>query len=156
MTSRRVGFETYSKEGSRVSPEENKQIVRRCYELFNGGRLDEFDELMAADVVDHSPTPEQSAGLEGVKESMAQFRKGFPDARIQVEDLIAEGDFVADRTTTTGTHNGDFAGSAPTGKSFTITAIDMYRIQGEKIVEIWHIEDTLGMMRQLGLAPAGR
>ena len=81
------------------------------------------------------------------------LRAGFPDLHVTVEDIIAEGDKVVGRTTIRGSHTGEFMGMAPTGKQFTIQAIDVMRFAGGKVVEHWGNQDDLGMMQQLGVIP---
>jgi len=136
-----------------VSPEENKAVVRRFYDLFNEGNLEGLGEVFAADALDHDPVPGQAPGLEGVKQSVAPFLSGFPGIQITIEQMIADGDRVADRIVARGTHTGEFLGIPPTGKPVTVKALNMYRIAGGKIVEAWHIEDVFGMMVQLGVVP---
>ena len=53
-----------------------------------------------------------------------------------------------------GTHEGKFTGVAPTGKQVTMAGVDIFRIAGGKIVELWNQEDVLGMMQQIGAVPA--
>ena len=51
-----------------MSTEENKAIVRRLYEeAITQNKLEVFDEIMSADIIDHAPFPEQDPGLEGFK-----------------------------------------------------------------------------------------
>jgi steroid delta-isomerase-like uncharacterized protein len=133
--------------------EENKAIARRIFEVFNSGNLALADELIAADVVDHQAMPGMEAGLAGFKQLISMLRAGFPDLRLTVEDLIAEGDKVVGRSTMSGSHTGEFMGMAPTGKQFTIQAIDVMRFAGGKAVEHWGNQDDLGMMQQLGVIP---
>lgn len=78
----------------------------------------------------------------------------FPDARFTVEDLIAERDRVASRYTFRGTHQGDLMGIPPTGKQVTVTGIIVNRIVNGKSEEGWLNFDALGMLQQLGVAPA--
>jgi steroid delta-isomerase-like uncharacterized protein len=73
----------------------------------------------------------------------------FPDVRLTIEDLIAEGDEVAERWTIRGTHRGDFMGVPATNKQVTVSGIDVYRYAGGKRVETWSQYDSLGMMQQL-------
>jgi predicted ester cyclase len=79
------------------------------------------------------------------------FRSAFPDVRATIDDLIAEGDKVVVRSTWHGSHKGDFFGIPPTGKDFTLTAIDIVRVVDGKVVEHWGNEDDLGMLAQLGI-----
>ena len=68
--------------------------------------------------------------------------------------MIVEGETVAYRWTFRGTHQGELMGMPPTGKQVEITGITINRISGSKIEEQWNLFDQLGVMRQLGVAPA--
>jgi steroid delta-isomerase-like uncharacterized protein len=135
--------------------EENKALVRRQEEeLFSGGNLDMADEIYAPDYVGHDPSnPEDVRGLQAAKQAASDYRQAFPDLRVTVEDLIAEGDRVAARLRFRGTHLGEMDGIAPTGKRVDCTGIVVSRIEKGKIVEDWANFDDLGMMQQLGLIP---
>lgn len=139
-----------------MSAEENKAISRRvAEEIFNGGDLDLADELYAPDYILHDPSlPEELHGPDGLKQYAAMILGAFPDARVTVEDQIAEGDKLVDRWTSTGTHTGDFMGIPPTGRRIEISGITISRFSGGRIVEDWYQSDDLGMMQQLGLIPA--
>jgi predicted ester cyclase len=131
--------------------EENKAIVRRQEEeLFTQGNLDAADEVYAPDYVGHDPSNlEHIQGLEAAKQA-ADYRKAFPDLRVTVKDVIAEGDKVAARLRFRGTHRGELDGIAPTGRRVDCTGIVISRMEGGKIVEDWANFDDLGMMQQLG------
>jgi steroid delta-isomerase-like uncharacterized protein len=133
------------------STEANKTMVRQAMdEMFTQGNLAAVDKYVAADYVEHQPMPGAPAGREGLKQTITILRRAFPDARFNVEDVIAEGDKVVVRSTITGTHKGDYMGIAATGKPFTMTAIDILRVQNGKAVEHWGNEDDLGLLVQLG------
>jgi steroid delta-isomerase-like uncharacterized protein len=136
-----------------MSTEANKALARRVLEeMFNKGNLDVADELLAPDYVDHDPTlPEDVHGPEGFKQYVATYRAAFPDLHVQIEDQIAEGDRVATRWTGTGTHNGELAGIAPTGKRVTLPGMEIVRIVNGKLVEGWESYDSGTLMRQLGV-----
>jgi predicted ester cyclase len=85
-----------------------------------------------------------------VKQEVIAFREGFPDVRITIEQMIAEGDSVAFRFILRGTHLGTFAGSPPTGKEDVLTGSDFIRIADGKMVELWSIQETLSWVQQLG------
>ena len=135
--------------------EENKALVRRQEEeLFSGGKLDVADEVYAPSYVGHDPSnPEEVRGLQAAKQAAADYRRAFPDLRVTVEDLIAEGDKVAARLRVRGTHLGDLNGIAPTGRRVDFTGIVISRVEGGRIAEDWANFDDLGMMRQLGVIP---
>ena len=136
--------------------EENKAIIRRFFEEFaNKGDESVVDKLIGEDIVDHNPQdPNIPPGAEGVKQLFAGRRMAFPDMRVTVEDLVAEGDKVVLRSTVTGTHKGEFMGIPPTGNSFSFGNIAIFRIEDGKIVERWGEADVMGMMQQLGVIPA--
>ena len=134
--------------------EENKAIVRRVYEqVWSKGNLDVVDELYAADFVLHDPAQPGIRGPEGYKQIVTGNRTAFPDLQITVEDQLAEGDKVATRWTTTGTHQGEFAGIPATGKRGGVTGTTIARVVGGKIVEERSNWDTLGLLQQLGAIP---
>jgi steroid delta-isomerase-like uncharacterized protein len=135
-----------------MSAEENKAIARRGYEAINQNDLDVLDEVVASDITDHDPAPGQAPGLEGVKQWFSSMHTAFPDFRMNVEDMIAEGDKVVARVRLSGTHQGEFMGIDATGNRVTITGIDILRVNADgKIVEHWGNFDDLGMMQQLGV-----
>jgi steroid delta-isomerase-like uncharacterized protein len=136
-----------------MSTEENKALARRVIEqMFNEGNLDVADELLALDYVDHDPSlPEDVHGPEGFKQYVGMYRAAFPDLHVQIEDQLAEGDRVATRWTGTGTHDGELAGIAPTGKRVTVPGMEIVRIANGKLVEGWEGYDSGTLMQQLGV-----
>ena len=136
--------------------EQNKAVVRRFIEeVWNDGNLDAIDELISEDHVDHDPAQAaMPGGREGVRAFVQMYKSGFPDAHIELGELIAEGDLVAGTWTATGTQTGDLMGIAPTGRSVTVTGIGVDRVRDGRIVESWANYDALGMLVQLGVAPA--
>lgn len=134
--------------------EENQAKFRRVVEeTFGKGNLNVIDELIDPNMIEHSPVPGQEPGLEGLKKLVTEFRIAFPDLRSTVQDLIAEGDKVVGRMTTSGTHRGEFMGISATGKRMEISEIRIVRIANGKAVEHWGNSDDLGMMQQLGVIP---
>jgi predicted ester cyclase len=132
--------------------ERNKALVRRFYdEVLTKKNLEVVDELCARDVVDHNPLPGQAPGIEGLKQTLAQYLQAFPDLRVSVGDLVAEGDLVAARLTGSATHRGAFLGAKPTGKKVNLTAVDMVRVKDGKAAEIWHEGNDIVVMIELGV-----
>ncbi len=118
-----------------MSTTEHKRLIQRLFnEGFNDGNLAVVYELFHPDFVDRS-TPDQLAGIEGVKDYISMVRTGFPDISITIEDLIAEGDRVVVRTTWRGTHLGEYEGMMPTGKRVTRTMIQIFRIVNGRLYE---------------------
>jgi steroid delta-isomerase-like uncharacterized protein len=138
-----------------MSAEENKDIVRRFWGVWEEGNIDLVDELLAPDYVNHTPaSPDQPTGPEGVKGVVTMFRSAIPDLRVVVEDMIAEGEKVAVRYTLEGAHEGELFGVPPTGKRMSIKSIAVERVSDGKIREHWRVTDSLDMMQQLGVIPA--
>jgi steroid delta-isomerase-like uncharacterized protein len=130
---------------------DNKTLARRLYDIFNSGDLSALDELIAPDAIDHEAGPDGPRGPEAVKAMAAVLRSGFPDLRFTVEDVIAEGDYVACRFTMTGTHTGDFAGAPATGRPVSVQGADFMRFRDGRVIEHWGITDQFTLLQQLGL-----
>ena len=138
-----------------MGAEENKVLVRRFVEeVQNQGRLDLLDALVAPDFHNHSAPPGLPADAAGVKQVLALFRTAFPDGRMTVEDMVAEGDKVVTRKTFRGTHLGPFLGMPPTGRPVEMQLIDCLRVSEGKVQEHWLQADDLGLLQQLGIIPA--
>lgn len=135
--------------------EENKALVRRWFEeLFNQEKLEVADEIVAQDHVLHDPTlPDLPSGPEGDKQLVGLYHGAFPDARITVEDQIAEGEMVATRWVGRGTHEGELMGVPASGNRVEISGTTLYRVSGGKIAETWTNYDAMGMMQQIGAIP---
>jgi steroid delta-isomerase-like uncharacterized protein len=137
-----------------MSIEENKAIVRRYMEeVVSHNNRDTASQILAPDVVNHIPGMPDLRGLEGDQQLNLMFRGGFPDARITVEDMVAEGDKVVTRLTYRGTHTGAFQGMPATGKSFAMSGMHIARLAGGKVAEAWGVPDMMGLMQQLGAIP---
>jgi steroid delta-isomerase-like uncharacterized protein len=133
----------------------NKTLVQRWFdEVWNDKRHAAIDELLAG----HSRLHGLGAGpLEGpaaFKPFHAAFVDAFPDIRIHIDELVAEGDKVAARFTCTGTHTGHGLGIPPTNRRATFSGMAMVRVENGLAVEAWNNFDQYGMLQQLGAIPA--
>lgn len=138
-----------------MSTEQNKALVRQMVEeIFNRGNTGLADNFLAPDFVEREELPPGiPRDREGVKQLTTIFRSAFPDLKVTIDDLVAEGDKVVIRATWSGTQRGEFMGVPPTGKSVSFGVIDIVRIAGDKFVEHWGQVDSMGMMQQLGAIP---
>ena len=128
----------------------NKAVVLRSEaELWSKGDLNVADELYSINFVCHFVGGIEWKGISGIKHAVQSHRASFPDWREKVEDIIAEGDRVAIRITSTGTQRGEFAGIQPTDRKITIEEFHIYRLAGGKIIEQWGMPDGQGLMTQL-------
>lgn len=137
--------------------ESNKTVIRRMFEeVINPGELERAGELMRADFVEHGGAPGQAPGPEGFEQVNSMLRCAFPDLRLTVEEMVAEGDRVAVRFTARGTHQGEFLGVPASGNRVAWEVISIVRVAGGKIAERWSRSDAVGLRQQLenGRAPA--
>jgi steroid delta-isomerase-like uncharacterized protein len=119
----------------------------------NSGNFDVFDEVVAPDVVDHDPAPEQGPGPQGFKDMFATMRAAFPDMEVTPEHMTATEDDVALAYTITGTHQGDFLGVAPTGRKVTARGVQIGRFENGRLAERWGSSDQFAILQQLGAEP---
>lgn len=129
---------------------QNKSVVLRAeQEVWNKGNLATADALYSPDFVCHFVIGPEWRGVQGIKEVVAQHRRSFPDWHERVDDVIAEGDKVVIRFTSTGTQEGEFAGIAPNRKKVTIQEMAIFRLADGRIVEQWGMPDLHGLLQQL-------
>ena len=132
----------------------NLEVVSRFIEEFkNKANQEIVDELMSPDFVHHLTDPRLPEGREAIKLLGQSIVAGFPDVHASVQDLLADGDKVIERTQTSATHTGEFNGIPPTGRQGGWTEMHIYRLEGGKIVEMWSEIDLLGLLVQLGAIP---
>jgi predicted ester cyclase len=136
----------------------NKATFRRFRDAVNTGDIEvisqTIDEVVESDVLFHAPVPIEATGAQAAKQVWAMLLRGLPDLHLTIEDLIAEGDKVVSRNSVTGTHQGEYRGLPPTGKSVTYNEIFIVRFTGGRIAEIWGVVDVFSQMKQLGVIPA--
>ena len=134
--------------------EENKALVNAFIKgIFQDKDLSVVDKYVDPSFVDHDMMPGQGPGIDGVKQVLGGYLTAFPDLSINVDLMISEGDMVVSRLTFQGTNTGEMMGMPATNKKATFTAMDAARVANGKIVEHWGNEDSLGMMKQLGVIP---
>jgi steroid delta-isomerase-like uncharacterized protein len=139
-----------------MSTKDLKALERRFVNEFNKGKAAAMavnDELVATDIILHTSDGRDIRGLKGAKQYVSPFFDAFPDVHFTIDDIVVEGDKVALRWTWTGTHKSEFMGIPATNKKMTGWVIQIDRIVGGKIAEIWERMDTLGLMQQLGVVP---
>jgi steroid delta-isomerase-like uncharacterized protein len=134
----------------------NKATFRRFHDAFANSGDAEFiaqmiDEIAEPGVENH--TPVEATGTQALKDLFARIHRVFPDLRVTVEDLIEEGDKVVGRNTLTGTHQGEYMGLPPTGRSVTYQEIIIFRFVNGRIAETWGVVDVFSQMKQLGMIP---
>ena len=136
-----------------MSLDDNKAVVRRFYDAYARGDEATYAPLLDRNIRATMLEPSHPLGYDDLLAYGRSFLAGFPDARITVDEMVAEADIVAVRGKCSGTHRGEFEGLPPTGKSMQIQFQSMVRIVNGKIVELWEVDDMLSMMQQLGALP---
>lgn len=134
-----------------MSIEANKQLLERYVsEVWDEGDIDALGRFLASDYLRHtSPTlppldrDSQMARLRGI-------RAAFPDVTLTVEEVTAEADRVAFRSTIRGTHLGELAGIGATGREIVVSLVDVIRVEDERFAEQWGGPDMADLYRQLG------
>lgn len=140
-----------------MSIPDNKAVVRRFYdEVMGEGRTEVLDEIMAEDFVDHGEALfGSSRGRETLRQGVAGVHGVLPGLHVTLHEIVGEGDFVGVRGTMRCRHGGAFLGAPATGHELTWFGLAIFRLDAGKIVERWFNSDSISVLRQLGLAPAG-
>jgi steroid delta-isomerase-like uncharacterized protein len=130
---------------------ENEATARAFYEALDANDFDAFDDLTTTDFqlfMAGAPSP---MSLGELKEVIPVYYNAFPDYNHTIRDVISTGDKVVVHATATGTHQSEFEGLPPTGRTIEYEQIGIFRFVENRIVEAWVVEDNLTMMTQLGM-----
>jgi len=133
----------------------SKQLVRDFAAVTNAADWDALGALVTEDFVRHSAATQGPpvTSREQFVELQRGFLKSFPDQRVTLDRVIAEGDYVAVLATYFGTQTGPMGDMPATGKSVSSPFLAMFRIESGRIAEMWVEWDNLAMLGQLGLFP---
>lgn len=139
-----------------MSPRTDTFVHRWFAQVWNDGRLDAIDEMMAPDAAMHGLGDGTGVmGAAAFKSFAARLRSAFPDIRVTVVDTVEQGDMIVGRWTATMTHTGDGLGIAATGKRVGVTGMSMARLRDGIMVEGWNNWDTMALMEQIGALHQG-
>ena len=132
--------------------EQNKRLAYLEIEkLWNERQLDVADQVYAPNQILHFRGESFPFGPDEARNVVSTWLKAFPDFIFQIEDIVAEGDKVSVRYVFTGTHQGEFLGTAPTGNKIRVSQMNTIRFANGKMVEAWEDYDEYGMRKQLGM-----
>lgn len=135
-----------------MSEGRNEEVFRRVIEEgFNKGNMQALDDCFPSNYIEHQF--DLPSSREEFKGSIRFLRDTFAPFSLTIEDMVADGDKVWARMTGRGTDSKGVMGRPPTGRSFTITVIDICRFEDGKIVEHWGVPDRFHQLAQLGLLP---
>lgn len=136
----------------------NKEVIRRIVEeVFNQGKVEVVDEVLSENFTDHTLAHAFLGGTgghrEGFKQMVRSVLAAFSEFKAEIDQMIAEGDYVAMRNHATGIHTGPFMGIPPTQKRINMVDYHFFRFQNGKIAEHWNQLNTLEILQDLGVAP---
>jgi steroid delta-isomerase-like uncharacterized protein len=134
-----------------VRRERNKRIVRRWIGLWNTKGADGVDEVFAPGFRDSQleQTLGQPLTLDAFKASLRALEGAIGHAQFEEREMLAEDDRVMVRWTMRGTHQASLWGLEATGRAFAVDGVNIFRIEGERIVERWSYLDAASLLRQL-------
>jgi predicted ester cyclase len=133
--------------------EANKLLIRGYYEeVFNKHQPEASDRFVAKDFIEHNPRLPHE-GLVGTKKFLNIVFAAFSDYHAEIQQLVAEGDWVVSRAQFTGTNDGPYDGRPATGNKLVFSTSDFFRIENGKIAERWDVVETLARAVALGLVP---
>ena len=127
-------------------------MAARCQlDYYGQGRYELAEQYVTTDYIDHEAPPGTPVGPEGANAVLRWLRGAFNDLSYEVLDAFADGDRVAMRVATRGTHTGEFMGHPPTGRTFDIESIHIYRVEDGRVAEHWAKRDDIGLAQQIGV-----
>ena len=133
-----------------MNTEANKAVVLRFNrEFLEANNTAVLKELVAPDFVNHTAAHGIPNDVTGLVLFIGMLHKGFPDIRIDIHEMIGEGDLVATRKTFHATHLGEIMGKAPTGKKITFNVMDFVRVRDGQYVDHWGRNDVMQVIQQL-------
>jgi len=134
----------------------NKALVRRFYkEVYVDWNMALADQVVSPQFTSHDWPERGPTGPKAFRDYYSAIRAAVPDARYEVDDLIAEGDRVVVRWRLLGTHKGDFGGIAASGRPITLKGIAIYRVDRGKLMERWVVSDLHGLLEEIRASAAG-
>ncbi len=140
--------------GEQIMSEANKALVERfVIQWLNKRDGEAFRQICTDDYVAHWRALGDGHGHDEVERMEKLALAAFPDLQVNTEWMISDADLVVQRSRVTGTHEGTWFGVAPTGTACEWTAIEVYRVEGDRIAEQWLSEDWTHVLRQIGGLP---
>ena len=139
-----------------MSEEVNLQLVHDAFAAINARDLDAYCSILEDDYVwDNDAFPAPVRGRDGVRQAFAMYFTAFPDLKVELEQVISNpaGDLVVNTWRATGTHQGDFAGIAPTQRSVETRGCTVSQMRNGRIVKSTTYTDQLALIRQLTEVP---
>lgn len=133
----------------RTAPVSCKEVAASyANQVWNEKEISAVDRFVHQDVVIHSLLGDYH-GREALKEVIEIWLKAFPGLHVDNDSIISENDFVSIEWRAKGTHNGEFKGIKPTGKTVAYSGVTVYRIKDGKIIEYSAYLDMQHLLSQI-------
>jgi steroid delta-isomerase-like uncharacterized protein len=127
----------------------NKSVLQRYLELMTRGPIEDLPSIVAENVTGYDGN-ERVSGLAAIVTHAREAQAGCPDLRIEIEQIIEDGEWVAFIGVTRGRQSGALFGMPASNREFRVQGMAMARVHNGKIVEIRTGWDTLSFAHQLG------
>ncbi|MBX9676343.1 MAG: ester cyclase [Methylotenera sp.] len=118
-------------------------------EVFGRKDLSNLQKYIQEDYIQHNPLVPQ--GAKGFRTFFSDWFNAVPDWNYTLNKIVSEGDTVWAYGTYSGTHKGEWLGIPATNQTYSIQAVDIFRIENGKLAEHWDVMDTYGLFKQLGV-----
>ena len=136
---------------------ENAKIAKGAYQAWNDRQFDAVAEVFANGVLIIAGSGERLEGREGATKFAEMWANGFPDGKVEIDNIVAAGDQVVIQFTGRGTHSGALVSQmgkfAATNRSVTIRLCDVWTFDGGTVKTMETYFDSGSLMGQLGLLP---
>ena len=118
-------------------------------EGFGQANLKVVDQYVSERFIEHQFGAKN--GRDGLKQLISQLYNGVSDLKYNLVRSVEDGDVVWAHFRATAVHSKPFMGIPPTGKTFVLDVMDVFRIEGGLIVEHWGVPDRFAVMQQIGM-----
>lgn len=134
--------------------EKDEEIVRKAFKVFETGNLEELNNLVDQNFVEHTPEPgftSSKKGLEYVKDLVSTYRSGISDLKIDIKQIFSCENKVVVYANFRGKNTGSIMDIPASNKTVSFDNIDILHLKNGKISDHWGVADNLGLMMQMGV-----
>ncbi|MEV4494175.1 ester cyclase [Micromonospora arborensis] len=125
-------------------------LIGHVLAAFNERDLSHLDKCIAPDY--QHPNPARPRGRQGMRDAVADWLATVEDTRLELDDLLIDGDRVAARMTYSGRQVGEVLGVPPSGREFSISVVDIFVVRDGMLVAHWDLMDRYALQEQLSAA----
>jgi steroid delta-isomerase-like uncharacterized protein len=136
-----------------MPPQENIAALQASWIRLKVRDIEGYLALYSNSVIHHGYSSRIRPGVPGLRQHYTLLLNGFPDLRVEIDDIIAEGEKVVHRFTFHGTHRGEFLGIPATGKQVSVPGMQMNLFSSGKCIEVWSVHDSFRFLTQIGAVP---